>query len=389
MKIPARAMVGLTVLTAAGCGGTPSSGGSVEPDAAAVTVTSSDGGLDFGPIGSPGSGACVPGAPSAFANAVCVCDDLIESGDLLTHSLVTGGAASVGVNGRITAGTYMNVEGSSTAYGGLMASGTVYVRDDVASTQAVDGAGLLSVGQDLSVGGTFDFAGALTVGGTLRLQSASTVLVPLHVGQTGPYVAPSGPPCGCDASALLPIAQAVAAAATTNDDAAHGLDPDGASLVALGSLTLTTGSYYFHDVTRLGVGTIDVQGAVSVYLDGQSLSIGAGQFSIASGSSLDLYVSGTLASAGDVLLGDLAHPEAFRLFVGGAGSMIATSGDQAWSGLVYAPQADVTFSGVTYVHGAIFAKSLVWAGLLDVSYAGGALSAGTSCPSPPPAATPH
>jgi hypothetical protein len=368
------------MLAAMACGASTSGGGSGKGVGGSETTSPASG--SFGSFGPPGSGACVPQAPGAFYNAICVCEDLTEAGTLTTHAPAQG-QASVGVNGRSAAGTGASIEGSFTAYDGLDVGGLLSVRDDVVSTQTVDGAGVFDIGKDLSVGGPFTFAGALSVDGTLRLAQPSTVFVPVHVSQTGPYTAPSSPPCGCDAASLLPIAQAVAQAAIQNDNAAHGLATDGASLVGAGSLTLTTGSYYFEDVTRIGLGEIDIQGNVSVYLDGPSVTVGVGQFSIAPGSSLDLYVSGVLATAGAVALGDPSHPEAFRLFVGGAGSMIATAGAQAWSGLVYAPQADVAFGGVTEVHGSIFAKTLTWGGALDVTYSGGALTSGSTCPTPP------
>jgi len=362
MRIAARAAVVLSVLATAACvASTPADSSSGAAPAASAQPSANA----LEPFGSPGSGACAPAAPTIFENAICVCDDLAQAGAFTTHAAANG-AASVGVDGRTAAGTGSSVEGSFIAYGGL------------------DVGGVLEVRGDLSVGGPFEFAGALTVDGTLRLGQPSTVLVPLHVAHTGAYAAPSAPPCDCGASSVLPITQKVAAAATQNDNAAHGLSPDGASLLGVGSLTLTTGNYYFHDVTRIGVGSVTIQGAVSLAFDGAAFTIGAGQISLAPGASLDLYVAGELVNAGAIELGDPAHPEALRIFVGGAGATISSAGPQLWSGLVYAPGADVRLAGVTEIHGAIFAKSLTWAGVLDVTYAGGALSAPASCSNPPP-----
>ena len=80
-----------------------------------------------------------------------------------------------------------------------------------------------------------------------------------------------------------------------------------------------------------------------------------------------------------VSLGDPTRPEAFRLFVGGAGAVVATAGAQQWNGLVYAPQADVRFAGITAVNGSIFAKTLAWDGVLDVAYPGWTSTPGASC----------
>ncbi len=355
-----------------GARGSSETPGSEAPNGGAITLTS---------FGDPGSGSCVPGAPNVFLNAICSCQDLEEVGTLTTHALT--GAASVAVNGRTDAITGADIAGSFTPYNGLTAGAHLVVRDDVITTETVDGAGVFSIGGDLSVGGDLNFGGELTVGGMLRLANPASVIIPIHSGGSGPYAAPAAPPCSCDASTFLPISQEIANAALHNDNAAHGLSTDGGSFLGVGQITLPTGSYYFHDVTHLDVGKINIQGSVSVYFDGTSINVGVGQFSVAAGSSLDLYIGGSLTTAGGVALGDYSHPEKFRLFVGGAGSTVATAGEQAWSGLIYAPQADIEFVGATEVHGAVFANSLTWGGALDVSYIGGVLSAGSSCPTPP------
>jgi hypothetical protein len=365
------------------------------PFATSTTVPTSQPDADapgsgsLGFAGPPGSGTCVPAAPQTFANAVCVCTDLAAGGTLDTIASPQG-AANVAVNGGVAVAVAAAVEGSLFADRALDVVGAVTVRDDVMSTGDVLGGGLLHVGGDLSVGNEFSFAGLLAVGGLLRVAGPEEVLVPIGPIQTGPYVAPAGPPCACDPASLLPIAQEVTLAATQNDNAANGLGTDGASFVGLGDLTLKTGKYYFSNVTDLGAGRITIDGNVALYFDGSLTTIGVNQFVTLPGSSLDVYVSGAVVSAGAAMLGDPAHPEAFRLFVGGAGSILAAAGADGYSGLLYAPQAAVDLGGITVVNGAIFARSLAWAGILSVNYEGAASSAGSCTPQPagaPPAAT--
>ena len=126
---------------------------------------------------------------------------------------------------------------------------------------------------------------------------------------------------------------------------------------------------------------------MAIYFDGTTISVGSDQIQLLPGASLDMYVSGLMATAGSVVLGDPSNPQSFRLFVGGAGSMMVTAGAQTYYGLVYAPQADVVFAGVTQVDGSVFAKSLTWAGILDVTYAGPSSST-TSCPPSSPPSSP-
>jgi hypothetical protein len=304
------------------------------------------------------------------------------AGALRTHA-PPGASASVGVDEDTAMATGTSIEGDFVPYRALTVSGDLTVRDALTTTGNLSGAGRLNVGKDLSVGGLLTFAGALNVAGALRLASPGAI-VPGTKAATGPYTAPAGPPCDCDPAHLLPVAQKVAAAAASNDDAEHGLTPDSLDVVGTSTITLTTGSYYFKDLTRAGAEKIVIDGAVTVYLDGTGASAGDGEIELRPGASLDLYVSGLLATAGRVTLGDPTHPERFRLFVGGAGSMLVTAGSQTYYGLVYAPQADVVFSGVTQVDGAVFAKSLTWAGALDVTYAGPGSGATTCPPTPPP-----
>ncbi|MGO9000028.1 MAG: hypothetical protein ACLQVI_42420 [Polyangiaceae bacterium] len=401
----------LLSLAAIACSATPSGsstgttsaaqGGGSSPGGSGQNAQGGGGGINLGNdvTGAPGGGTCVPAAPATFADAICVCEGLGEAGVLRTHSTAPG-AASVGVNEQVAAATGSDIEGSLVAYNGLSVAGSLNVRDAVSSTLNVNGAGTLDVGGDLSVGGAFDFVGALQVGGALRLAQPATLVPGAQPATTAPYVAPSGPPCACDPSSLLPIASLVTAAASTNDNAAIGLGTTGADLLGVGNLTLPTGNYYFSNVTRVGAGKITIDGAVALYIDGSIDQVGDQQITLNAGATLDLYVSGVIASAGSVALGDPTNPGAFRLFLGGAGAVMATAGAQLWNGLVYAPQADVAFAGVTKLNGALFAKSLTWAGVLDVTYDG--ISGSTSCtpsdapdasstssPTAPSAPTPH
>ena len=65
--------------------------------------------------------------------------------------------ASVGVNGAANLVGHDDIEGSFTAYQGLGGVGSASVRDDVRTVGDVRGVGALSVGHDLSVGGSYAF----------------------------------------------------------------------------------------------------------------------------------------------------------------------------------------------------------------------------------------
>ena len=113
------------------------------------------------------------------------------------------------------------------------------------------------------------------------------------------------------------------------------------SLGAIGytDLTLETGSYYFGgSVQSIGFQSIRVKGAVSMYIDGSLEQIGAEVFDIADGSTLDLYVRGTVRTIGHLRLGDAKNPAALRLFIGGDDEVSLAIGNQIFHGAIYAPQ---------------------------------------------------
>ena len=376
-----------------GVGCSPASGDHAGVSSGAAQAGGNGSGGAPAPVlaGLPSSAGCSAGSAPLFANAICVCEELAQAGTLVTVA-PSGGAANVGVNGRSSAATGTIIDGSYVAFGGLALAGDVKVKSDLVSAGDITGAGTLRVGHDLG-GASLAFAGDLDVAGTLRVAHPTAVPTP-HAGTVGPFTAPASAPCGCDPASLFDVAGAVANAALHNDDAARGFSADGLDLLGQQDRTLTSGVYYAKSVTRVGKGKVVIDGAVKLYIDGSIVSVGENQIVLKPGATLDLFVTGLIATAGSVDLGDPSRPDAFRLYLGGEGSASVTAGSQSYHGLIYAPRATVAFAGVTEVVGAVFAKQLVWAGDLRVTYASGAGAAspaecqGPSAPTPGPTTPP-
>jgi hypothetical protein len=350
-------------------------------DAAVLSLTHA---VDAAALTPGANAACAPTGKPLFASAICVCGDYSQAGALVTVP-ENAGAASVGVNGDSAVVSSTSIGGSFVPYGGLSITGPTQVADDLVSAADVTGAGTLQVGHDLDVGGHLSFAGTLTVGGDLRAPDA-TLIAGESIGGYGPFTAPAVP-CGCGASQILDVAAAVQAAALHNDNAKNGFSSTGMDMVGPSSITLTEGSYYIQQVGSVGVAALTIDGAVSLYIGGSLSQGGVDKVVLLTGATLDLYVEGAVATAGSVTYGDVARPDAFRLYVGGAGSTILTAGSQVFHGLVYAPSARLSFSGVTEVDGALFADSLAWSGTMRVQYSGGAGSSQGTC-SPPTSTDP-
>jgi hypothetical protein len=306
-------------------------------------------------------------APSLFPNALCLCNDLGDVGALRIDPGDGQTAATFGANGTVRLINDSHVNGSFTAYKGLWAAGNVEIRDDMTSTGDIGVAGRLAVGKDLAVGGQVSGIGVLRVGGTLRAQGAVSVLGDRTVGGVGAYTAPAGPPCACSPGDRLDVQAAVEKARAANDNAARGL-PTSLAQIGREELRLASGKYFFDQIGAIGYLKIIVEGTVALYLDGNLDSIGAERITLSPGATLDLYVSGSLRSVGNLIMGEKQAPASFRLYVGGSDPLMIAVGNAEYRGTIYAPTAPLTYVGRTVVRGGLFASTLNSAGLLEIGY---------------------
>lgn len=307
---------------------------------------------------------CTP-APALFAKAaVCVCGDMSHAGRLVTRGL-GGDAADVAVLGDFSAASGTRIDGSLRVGGDVSFAGDLRVADHLYSAGDVSGAGDFSVGGDLGARRGLSGAGSLTVGGQLRAGDVSFA-GDQRVGQRGAFVDPGAAPCGCDAASRYDVAGAVAAAKLQNDNGRASLPLDASALVGTSSVTLKSGRYYFANAQAVGKLTLNVEGAVQLYLEGDIGAVGEGQVKLAKGATLDLFVDGKLTTVGEASIGDPSRPEAFRLYVGGKNAAITFAGRAGFHGLVYAPEADLSFAGEARIQGGLVAKHVSYAGELTV-----------------------
>ena len=302
------------------------------------------------PMRTNNPGLCAP--PTAFSYALCTCEDLTQIG-FLKVGTGPSGDGSVGVNGlssvandsqiagswvswkQWTAGTGAHIGGSLRSGADLVVAGAVWVGKDLAVKQNLTGAGFLTVGGALRVGGNDVFLGLRQVAGGLA-----------------PFDSPTQPPCGCDPATVFDVAGAVAMARTMNDNAAAGI-PAGAQLDI--------------GVQRF---VLDIRGNVSIYIDGSLNEIGAEAIKLEPGATLDLYVSGAVRLVGFTPIGNRTSPSSFRLFVGGSDRLSVGAGLQEFFGSIYAPKADIALAGVTVVWGSLFARNVIDAGVLAINHGG-------------------
>lgn len=331
MRIQYLSLMG--VLVAAGCDGISGSGSST--------------GAQGGPQGGAQAGTVCPASPGPglLPNALCLCEGFGEVGNVFVNPGENGEPGSIGVNGDAAVVANTSVSGSWITSGSLNVIGNAVV------------------GRDLTVGGDLFGVGNLKVNGMASV-GGQNLIVGFPWSQISPGAKPADP-CPCDPGQFLDVKAKVEAAKTANDNAALGL-PTSMAQIGISGLTLTTGSYYFEDVSAVGLFGVRIEGAVALHLDGNLESIGVDAIQIAPGGSLDLYVSGQVHTVGLVLAGVGVAPSAFRLYVGGTDPVALSVGNQVFNGSIYAPTANIAYVGNTVVRGGLFAKALSGVGNLVI-----------------------
>ena len=307
---------------------------------------------------------CSP-APALMRNALCVCGSLEHAGSLTTEGRTAGQAANVGIEGHFHGATGSRIGGTLRAVEGVSTAGELRIAGNLFSRASVETTGTLAVEGDLAAGGDMLGVGTVDVHGTLRVAGETTLVGPHTIAARGAYGDTGASICGCDAP--YDVAGAVKIARTTNDNAARGIQADGHPRVGETELALPAGRYYVAGLTSVGVRHLKIDGAVQLYVDGDLEHVGDDVFELAPGATLDLFVAGNVRTVGSVRLGDASRPEAFRLYVGGAGR-IEITGTAELAGLVYAPTADVDMAGTAVIEGGLTAHSISYAGDLTVRY---------------------
>ena len=328
-----------------------------------------NGGSNNGGTKTPNLPKCKPKtAPALFKNALCVCGDLKDVGALLVREGPDKETPSMGVNGVMKVINHSGIDGSLVAYKGLEAIANIDVRDHLKSVGHVNFTGRLKVGRDLLVGGNLFGMGVLDVGGKMGVAGSSNVLGGKNVKQQGGYTSVGPAPCGCGPGQVVDVKAEVSKARNNNNNSKAGLPGAPMATIGKNALVLNTGRYYFGNKKSIGYTNIKVNGAVSIYVDGDLDSIGYDRFKITNGSVLSLYVAGNVNTIGHMLYGEKHHPGAFRLYIGGSKKATMQIGNQVFRGAVYAPKASVHWVGRTKVEGSLLVGTLISTGLLELYF---------------------
>jgi hypothetical protein len=233
----------------------------------------------------------------------------------------------------------------------------------IVDVQGASGKSEASVGID----GSLDLTQAARIDGSLQVAGAIS-------GGATPQVAGSvlehaNPACNCATDNLLDIPALTAAHASSNDDAARGLDPrvlDG--FQGAQQLSLEAGTLYLSRIAGSGPLTLKVQGAVVLLVGAEIALDDAFTVELAGGATLDLFVAGTVRVTGALVLGDAASASRVRVYVGGTGT-IDLAGDAVIAGPLYAPRSELVTRGRLEVYGPLFVRRAAPGGELRIHYA--------------------
>ncbi len=344
-------------------------------------------------------------ARRVFKNAVCTCDDMWFAGYLNTGSFSSsddgtiikqGGA--VGINGSLSAGSYIDVGGSLRIHGNTqvedtyklsdptLAGGWVNVAGDLESQNPMVLAGLLTVGRNATFASSATFLGVAGIGGTLTTPPGSWPLLAL-ASQYKQEAVNLEAPCPCQPDELLDVDAVVQQGKLKNDNKNPAVNLDPRALSNLGfaqKLTLPCGRFYLDSIGGIGAVTLAVTGRTALFVGGDVTTVGAFNIELGPDAELDLFISGNLTQVGFSPLGDRARPANVRIFVGGEGD-ITFIGYEPINANIYAPKSRLYSPGYIAARGSLFVRRLHAQGYVTVDYDRDILTRGDdeACVPPP------
>jgi hypothetical protein len=404
-----RALPLLGLLSLTGCG---TAIAAATTGSASETVVT-DGGLDDGghPFGVDGSigfdgnvpidgGFCngsgplipIPGAntectgvigATTFLFAVCSCQDVNVSGNLITDSLAPtdggspGNGGSIGTNGALDTNSQLKVNGSvwSLATGEATAvhvkeTSTIFGDVHAGAVVQADPPSALTIADNLYVNGD--------VNGTVSCDMAYIPSGDTGTGLTasgGVMTSPVVVPAPCDCTNILDIAAIVSSFANANDDSAVGLTASSFATFPSTPVTLPCGQYYFDGVGG-GAVNLTIGGRAAVFVNGDFDAETTVNLTLAPDAQLDLFISGNLHLS-DATLGASDSPARVRVYVGG--NAFTLDGTATIGANIYAPNANVELASDFEMAGSLFVGSLQLSGAFTIHYDESILST-AGCP---------
>jgi hypothetical protein len=336
-------------------------------------------------------------AQTLFTWALCSCTDVTVSQSFLTDSYdSTQGpyvapphqlGGGVGLNGMLTVSAGADIYGTlwASSSSGTTASTPLNVYQELHAGGAVGTSTAITVADDAYVSG--NIGGKVSIGKTLYQPASGTRAAAVTYGAlvTAPVSVPA--PC-CGPPDQVPVAGIVASAASKNDDVTAGFT---STVLAKGStvqrLDLPCGSYYFTEIAPQNRLTIVGHGHTAIFVQGDVSSSTPIQITLDPGTTLDVFIAGTINVSQVLSLGNPNYPALMRVYVGTSGAL-AFSQTANIAADFYAMYAHpVSWSQAATVYGSVYVGDFIGSQVTRIHYDRAALTSGQGCPTLPPAIT--
>ena len=290
-----------------------------------------------------------------FRYGLCTCDGYASSQPLFVDAfdsrqgpyaeerVLPGG--SVGTNGGWNTTSTVRIGGSfiMAPDPNMAIAGDFFVRSDLRRQGDISHDGSLHVGGSAEVSGRI-IGQNLRVDGTLTLTDPSQLTTQGTQTVTGFAQGPVNvaPPCDCNAAQYLDVAAVVARHATSNDNAAAGVDPNALLNYDSGSeLELPCGRFHLAGIHGQGPLTLKIRGRVALFVAGHVNLNGPFRIELlGDDASLDLFFAETLVTSSTADFGGQTHPDRVRTYFGGTGT-VNLGGNSVFAGHIYAPRAEL------------------------------------------------
>ena len=336
-------------------------------------------------------------AAHIFTHALCACGDLNLAALLSTGSFDSSAADNSSVNAGAAvgiAGEYpsarSNIGGSLTVAGTSRqptVAGGLDVQGDLRLAGGATFFSQLSVKRDTWIVSPIGYWGVVNIGRNLHTAPGAylTGLGPPPIVQ-GDQIAMAftvEDPCGCAERLDVAEMERLGAAAPT-DNAARSIEPTLLSDVSAPiKLDLPCGRFRFDSIGGAGAIQLTISGRTAIFVDGNVNLTDSFQLAIAPGvnAELDWFIRGNLSISIGAKVGDLGHPSATRIYVGGTENtdIVLSSGHIGAN--IYAPTTNVNLAA-TGMLGSIYAKNLSVLGGAFVRYDRAILNQGVKCQQP-------
>jgi len=333
-------------------------------------------------------------AQRTFRYGLCICRDVAISSTISIDGFNSNNGAymegipggSLGINGNYN-GNDVSVGASLWVGGQVSGSGDLDVGVNMNVGGQINTSGNVSVGRDANVDGNILITGDLAVDGELVQPAGSQVSSQsqmLGSQREAPVSFPA--PCDCEDEQLIDVAAYIAEAKERNDNEEMGLGIEPGMFQNLNQdaeLDLPCGRFYFTDILGSGSLKLRLEGRTAIYIDG-NISLGQSfELELGPEATLDLFIGGTITTAGRFAIGDSMRPVATRVYMGGTGTL-NFSGDVSIAANLYAPRGEFAVSSGIELFGSVLANRLNTSGDVIIHYDSAVLQAGEECEMDPP-----